>query len=1098
MCEYSQIKYKPSFSQSLVQMIDEEIAKNDELEDIEISNQYGLTICFVGHNKILNERTIMRFTNITMYNEQSMQGPKQIFKDLEKINHPRILKIKQYQMIKKYNNSQYSLCFEKLEYFDKKQSLREFLNEKTINKQFPINMQFSIILQVFDAVAALHAANLSFGNIMPNNFSFSENEIKFTNYDVFKLNQQPLDLELLYYKSPEQRNKDIGENYKIFSSDNVNQGETYKYHNQQSDSYLLGLIILDVIAFNSFNPKERIKNMAFIQDSNNINPYNFPVQNTFLLEKAKILLNPQSHLRGNIITHLRDLVEEEKSLSRGNFQTLISSLKLSEVPDKKIFEKSWFQFLITHLEEQNDLKNLVILSQEPYMIKFRGIEIQTGRIFCLHIENISSLNNNQLEYTNKQQKLIEKLNHPKIVKYCYSKPVKASQRDAFYYFIKSKTEYYSQEYTLNLKDYLEKFKVSMTSIHKQIQYKLIIQLLDAISSAHQDGIQVIDISPKTIFLKNTDIKVCIGGYNSIIYIYDKNIENMDQQKNSIPYISPEVHKKFYGLSKQKISSQYAQKNKLDQNAKLNLQSDIYSIGVVILEILFCKVLQRVNLLQIVEDVQQQKMQISSDIDPFLFQKAQKMVSINPDDRGKIVEYLLEISQKEKKTFPNSITDIFQQNIKESLETLVVKSTQDLIENFFKFKKIQITLGQQPFSSSTDYQELFEVLIKQYDYDALFFNQGFYVSPWGINCYEKNKVQKEILQQICIILNQNQLQEFCLEANDSQIYLEEFQHFTKLLKNQDNLKKLTLGLESNQLCLQGQQNARSFSKIFKRSNMKYINLNLSNNKIHEEGFFEIMANLAKNKQLEYLKLNIRSNQLSIVGCEDLLQKIQQLNKLSVLHLNLGNNRIGNKGFINISNCMTALENLLEFSLILCDNSLDQGFGYVLNSFTTLSKLKQLTLWASNCNIQEKIFEFMTKSFSSFYSTLKHLSLNFRSNNIGIKGCQFLNNEISQLNSLNYLYLNLGNIEISYGGQKQLGQNGFKLISDLLAGLTVNQIVLKLDGNNIDDEIFDMMTKSLKKVKRLKNLELTLQNNPISDSLIQDFRQSLDQSQVKNNL
>ncbi|KAL4463135.1 hypothetical protein ABPG74_007136 [Tetrahymena malaccensis] len=1080
-------------------MIDEEIAKHDELEDIEISNQYAQTICFVGFNRILNEKTILRFTNITMYNEQFMLGPKQIFKDLEKINHPRILKIKQYQLIKKYSNTQYSLCFEKLEYFDKKQTLRDFLNEKTINKQFPIEIQFTIILQVFDAVAALHSANLSFGNIMPNNFSFSENEIKFTNFDVFMLNQQPLDLELLYYKSPEQRNKDIGENYKIFSSDNKNQGEAYKYHNQNSDLYLLGLIILDVIAFNSFNPRERIKNMALIQDVNNINPYNFPNQNTFLLEKAKVLLNPQSHHRGNVIAHLRDLVEEEKSLLRGNFKTYISSLKLSEIPEKKLFEKSWFQFLVSHLEEQNELKNLVILSQEPYMIRFKGIEIQTGRIFCIHIENISSLNNSQLEYMNKQQRLIEKLNHPKIVKFYYSKAIKASQRDIFYYFIKSKIEDYTQEYSLNLKDYIDKFKASMTPIHKQIQYKLIIQLLDAVCSAHQESIQVIDISPRTILLKNTDIKICIGGYNSVIYIYDKNYEHMDQSKNGIPYISPEMHSTFYTLSKQKTSNQYVLKSKAEKSRKIGLQSDIYSIGVTILEILFCKTLQKVSLQQIVEDVQNQKMQVPSDIDPFLFQKAQKMVSINPDDRGKIVEYLLEISQKEKKMFPNSITDIHQQNIKESLETLVVKSTQDLIENFFKFKKIQITLGQQPFSSSTDYQELFEVLIKQYDYDALLFTQGFYVSPWGIHCYEKNKVQKEILQQICIILNQNQLQEFCLEVNDSQIYLEEFQHFTKLLKNQDNLKKLTLGLESNQLCLNGQQNARSFSKIFKRSNMKYLNLNLSNNKIQEEGFFEIMGNLAKNKQLENLKLNIRSNWLNIAGCEDLLQKIQQLNKLQVLHLNIGNNRIGNKGFINISNCMAALENLQDFSLILCDNSLGQGgFGYVLNSFSTLSKLKQLTLWASNCNIQEKVFEFMTKCFSSFYTTLKHLSINLRSNNIGIKGCQFLYNEISQLNNLNYLLLNLGNIEISYGGQKQLGINSFKIISQLLGSLTVNQIVLKLEGNNIDDEIFDMIIKALRQVKRLKNLELSLQNNPISDTLIQELRKQLDQSQVKNNL
>lgn len=125
-----------------------------------------------------------------------------------------------------------------------------------------------------------------------------------------------------------------------------------------------------------------------------------------------------------------------------------------------------------------------------------------------------------------------------------------------------------------------------------------------------------------------------------------------------------------------------------------IKTDIYSFGVMMIEMMFTKILKRAGLTYLISAVREgvTEWPAGVEVDNHLLAIATKMISLIPEERGKLAEHLLAISQEEKVNFKTT-TQVFKQNIKEELEILFVKSLADLRENAFKFRKISLSLSE---------------------------------------------------------------------------------------------------------------------------------------------------------------------------------------------------------------------------------------------------------------------------------------------------------------------------------------------------------------------------------------------------------------------
>lgn len=96
--------------------------------------------------------------------------------------------------------------------------------------------------------------------------------------------------------------------------------------------------------------------------------------------------------------HLRDLMEEEIRIFQKTTisLTIVHSLKIKFLPEKRGYERKWFTFMVNHLEEQTAFKEIEVISQDQSAIIFKVFSIEKGETTMLRVENISSFNSDQI------------------------------------------------------------------------------------------------------------------------------------------------------------------------------------------------------------------------------------------------------------------------------------------------------------------------------------------------------------------------------------------------------------------------------------------------------------------------------------------------------------------------------------------------------------------------------------------------------------------------------------------------------------------------------------------------------------------------------
>lgn len=175
-----------------------------------------------------------------------------------------------------------------------------------------------------------------------------------------------------------------------------------------------------------------------------------------------------------------------------------------------------------------------------------------------------------------EHEIISQLNHENILK-----PLKIYQKtDGTRNLIKMKIVYPLLE--MNLKKYIDNFKNEHQNIPEFKVFKLIYTLTSAMSYLQSKGIAHRDIKPQNILVKIDQNHDDPSFYLIDFGIAKSGVENTQQHTNigTPDYLSPELRK--------------ARDNKVDQLAYNPIKSDIFSLGLVFLQVLTLEAIKGFN------------------------------------------------------------------------------------------------------------------------------------------------------------------------------------------------------------------------------------------------------------------------------------------------------------------------------------------------------------------------------------------------------------------------------------------------------------------------------------------------------------------------
>ncbi|KAL4438620.1 hypothetical protein ABPG74_015518 [Tetrahymena malaccensis] len=218
--------------------------------------------------------------------------------------------------------------------------------------------------------------------------------------------------------------------------------------------------------------------------------------------------------------------------------------------------------------------------------------------------------------------------------------------------------------------------------------------------------------------------------------------------------------------------------------------------------------------------------------------------------------------------------------------------------------------------------------------------------------------------------------FNLSLVKCQIGNEEIQFIGQALANLQNLNSLQLFLLFNNFNFRGYSDLIFNLKLLnKLTELKLILSFNSFNKFCDAQSFSQFQNLTN------LSIDLSNNKLRDQGVSYLSKQLEKASNLTILKLNLINNDISDKGISFISFSIAGLVNLQNLGIHSNFNKMEEpGFLSLGQSISDCMRISQLQLFFSNNNISSTIHLHKFGAFLSKQDLLNALVLDLNANNI----------------------------------------------------------------------------------------------------------------------
>ncbi|KAL4500987.1 hypothetical protein ABPG73_013725 [Tetrahymena malaccensis] len=521
------------------------------------------------------------------------------------------------------------------------------------------------------------------------------------------------------------------------------------------------------------------------------------------------------------------------------------------------------------------------------------------------------------------------------------------------------------------------------------------------------------------------------------------------------------------------------------NGKSRIQSDLYSLGLVLLE------LDNLNILKENWIDYETKYEIYSgkgiasknnkiDRESNIYKIAEICLKKDYKQRksaGELLSYLVELHQSQLKFLLNSL--VIEEQVEKQAERMFTRYNNQIKENAINNK----------FPHSLDLLiKLLKKLYQDQKYKGNFEIIGF--GSFGIVFATKqaNNLQ-DIALKIQHIENQqainNEIQilkkvqmmhviklydyyeiEVMNEANQQIKYM-----IQELEKQLADIGECQIDLKSKQIDNEGVEILIIYLSEFK--SLTTLNLNLSQNFISDQGAKDLGVCLSKLKDLINLRLDLSYNQIGYEGVSYLIENVEKCHNIEILDINFMQNNIEAAGVSCLSFNISKFSSLQNLSLNLKQNRIKNDGAIVLSRLNGVLEIVQTFC----INLQNnaigadgilEITEAIKKS-----KNLETLSINFSQNLLNNEGASYIGNAISGKFKIVNLKINLKETFIESDGVRYLAKaiGSCKLIQELS---------LNLSKNKVKDEGVIELASAISHCNKIKYLKLNLQNAMIQQN------------------
>ncbi|EWS76561.1 kinase domain protein (macronuclear) [Tetrahymena thermophila SB210] len=723
-----------------------------------------------------------------------------------------------------------------------------------------------------------------------------------------------------------------------------------------------------------------------------------------------------------------------------------------------------------------------------------SLVVQAQSLIDQNIVAIEILYNNQ----------IKKINHKKLEK-CVKILENLADEKYILQFIQSiqDLEYgnvaiVTQNYEKNLASILENNNLTMSQI-----YALTYQLLKGILLFQEKGIVIKDIQPQNILYSSSKNQFLLTYHR-----FSKFIENSkkEHQKRNLKYLSPQV---------------------IDKIKPYNTSDDVYSVGVIILEALLQRKIQGMeyiklksqSLIEVIPDIQSQKNHefvtniLCRMLDPDRNKRYQPLILLQQLNK-------LKVDEKQLKFLNLEVTIQCKQEVKQEFQQIEESEQQEIIEEE-EDPKLKGQIKQE--GEGENLLQAYTRLVKSHKQDNQIIDQGqpLQAKSSQINQKKENKVLQKCENRIVSSesdmksdITEDQIE---FESNKKEIKINNIKDINKA----EQYEIINFDFRYDRIFGQG---AQFLGLALQRcQKMTYLNLNfdgsynlkdynkkdlfLSQSQINkikqmeDEGIIFIMQTLQKCTNLKSLNLNLSNNDISVKSAQNIANYLNQSQNILFLSLNISFNYL-REGVSYIAQALAKNQNLISLNLNLRFTSMEQkDLDNIAESIGKLEKLNFLDLNLSQ-NFTEKInLNKLGKSLQQC-KNLANFSINLDFNFVSIEAIQQILMGIENCSSLDSFSLYLQSIHNQQHYLAYYQSKVSQFVQCLCLGLqklaSISTLLIDLSCNTLQIDQIKLIADSLKKCQNIKSLNLQLRENWVDVEGLKYIGISLEESQNINEL
>ncbi|KAL4511360.1 hypothetical protein ABPG73_008438 [Tetrahymena malaccensis] len=362
---------------------------------------------------------------------------------------------------------------------------------------------------------------------------------------------------------------------------------------------------------------------------------------------------------------------------------------------------------------------------------------------------------------------------------------------------------------------------------------------------------------------------------------------------------------------------YFAPEKVKQIKESSLESDIYSLGIILVELTCGKLLtyEETNLIRkgFVEKYLNQE-----DTFKDLNEVIKQMLCLKKENRFKprqLVEQLYSLQRIEEIQF---------QSILAKKQKIPKLQQIKLLQQFQKsFQEIDISIKDQPEQLGLSVKKSFtEINSELQNFEQqLVYSLNINASESQMGQDGANKIG-QILQRCQYLTN------LTLNLQNNSLNAEAAKIISSNLQNSNNLINLKLNYNMNSIKSEGVQCI--FKKLQCYKNLNTLNVELEQNTIGPEATISISEFIQKCTNLNKLNLSLHLNQIQREGAQFICSSLEKCYNMIELNLDLGDNQIGLEGAKNIGYSIERCFSIQTLFLNLMSITQSPGRYYVNNS------------------------------------------------------------------------------------------------------------------------------------------------------------------------